>query len=61
MEVEGESGVVFAGIDEVEHVVVILNEAFDEKCGSEEGVSVEVAGIHVYEEDELQESQLACL
>ena len=56
MEVECESGVVFAGINEVEHVVVILNEAFDEKCSSEEGVSVEVAGIHVYEEDELRES-----
>ena len=61
MEVESEGGIVFAGIDEIEHIVIILNETFNEEGGSEEGVGVEVAGVHVYEEDELRESWLAWL
>ena len=47
MEVEGESGIVFAYIDEVEYVILMLNEAFDEEGGGEEGVGVEVASVHV--------------
>ena len=58
MEVKSEGGVVFASIDKVEYVVIALDKAFNEKGGSKEGVGVEVAGVHVYEEDELRESWL---
>ena len=58
MEVKSEGGVIFASIDKIEHIVIILNETFNEKGGSKEGVGVEVAGVHVYEEDELRESWL---
>ena len=47
MEVEGKSGVVFADIDEVKYVILMLNEAFNEEGGGEEGVGIEVASIHV--------------
>ena len=47
MEVEGESGVVFTDVDEVEYVILMLNEAFDEEGGGEERVGVEVASVHV--------------
>ena len=53
MEVEGKSGIILASINEIEYIVVILNKAFNEKGGGEERVSVEVASVHVYEEDEL--------
>ena len=56
MEVEGKSGVVFADVDEIEYVILMLNEAFDEKGGGKERVGVEVASVHVYEESGLQES-----
>ena len=56
MEVESEGGVVFAGINEIEHIVIVLNEVFNKKGGGEERVSVEVASVHVYERDELRES-----
>ena len=58
MEVEGKSGIVLSNIDKIEHVVIILNEAFNKKGGGEERVGVEIAGVHVYEEDELLESWL---
>ena len=47
MEVEGKGRVVLADIDEIEHIILMLNEAFDEKGGREEGVGVEVASVHV--------------
>ena len=47
MEIKSESGVVFAGIDKIEHIVIVLNEAFNEKGGGEERVGVKVAGVHV--------------
>ena len=47
MEVEGEGGVVLADVDEVEHIILMLNEAFDKEGGGEEGVVVEVASVHV--------------
>ena len=56
MEVKSEGGIVLASIDEIEDVILILNEAFNEKGGSEERVSVKVAGIHIYAKDGLQES-----
>ena len=56
MEVEGEGGVVLADVDEVEYIIFMLDKAFNEEGGGEEGVGVEVASVHVYEEDELQES-----
>ena len=52
MEVEGKGGVVFADIDEVEYIILMLNKAFNEEGGGEEGVRVEVASVHVYEEGE---------
>ena len=56
MKVEGESGIVLADIDEIEHIILMLNEAFDEEGGGEEGVVVEVASVHVYEEGGLQKA-----
>ena len=56
MKVEGKSRVVLANIDKVEYVILMLNEAFNEKGGGEERVAVEVESVHVYEKDELQES-----
>ena len=47
MEVEGEGGVIFADVDEVEYIILVLNEVFDEEGGSEERVGVEVASVHV--------------
>ena len=47
MEVEGKSGVVLADIDEIEYVILMLNEVFNEEGGGEEGVVVEVASVHV--------------
>ena len=47
MEVEGESGIVLADVDKVEHIILMLNEAFDEEGGGEERVGVEVASVHV--------------
>ena len=47
MEVEGKSGIILADVDEVEYVILMLNEAFDEEGGGEEGVGVEVASVHV--------------
>ena len=47
MEVEGESRIVLADIDEIEYVILMLNEAFDEEGGGEEGVGVKVASVHV--------------
>ena len=47
MKVEGKGGVVFADVDEVEYIILMLNEAFDKEGGSEEGVGVEVASVHV--------------
>ena len=59
MKIESKGRVVLAGIDEIEHVVIILNEMFNKKGSGKERVAVEVAGIHVYEEDGLRESWLA--
>ena len=53
---EGKGGVILANVDEIEHIVVILNKVFNKKGGSKERVGVKVAGIHVYEEDEFRES-----
>ena len=47
MEVEGKSGVILADIDEVEYVILMLNEAFDEEGGGKERVGVEIASVHV--------------
>ena len=47
MEVESKGGVILANVDEVEHVILMLDEAFNEKGGGEEGVVVEVASVHV--------------
>ena len=47
MEVEGESRVILAGVDEVKYIILMLNEAFDEKGGGEERIRVEVASVHV--------------
>ena len=47
MKVEGEGGVVFTNVDKVEYVILMLNEAFDEKGGGEERVGVKVASVHV--------------
>ena len=47
MEVEGESGVVLADVDEIEHIIFMLNKTFNEEGGGEEGVGVEVASVHV--------------
>ena len=59
MEVEGKSRVVSTGVDKIEHIVIILYETFNEEGGGEERIGVEVAGVHVYGENELQESWLA--
>ena len=61
MKVESKGRVVFADVDEVEYVILMLNEAFDEEGGGEERVGVEIASVHVYEEGGLQESYLAWL
>ena len=47
MEIEGKSGIILAGIDEVEYIILMLNEAFNEEGGGEERVGVEVASVHV--------------
>ena len=47
MKVESESGVVLADVDKVEYIILMLNEAFNEKGGGEERVGVEVASVHV--------------
>ena len=47
MEIEGKSGVVLADVDEIEYIILMLNEAFDEEGGGEERVGVEVASVHV--------------
>ena len=47
MKVEGKGGVVLANIDKVEYIILMLNEAFDEKGSGEERVVVEVASVHV--------------
>ena len=44
---EGKSGVILAGIDEVEYIILMLNEAFNEEGGGEERVGVKVASVHV--------------
>ena len=56
MKVEGKGRVILADVDEVEYIILMLNEAFNEEGGGEEGVGVEVASVHVYEEGGLQES-----
>ena len=47
MEVEGKGRIVFTDVDEVEYIILMLNEAFNEKGGGEERVGVEVASVHV--------------
>ena len=47
MKVEGEGRVVLADIDEIEYIILMLNEAFNEEGSGEERVSVEVASVHV--------------
>ena len=47
MKVESKAGVVLADINEIEYVILMLNEAFDEERGGEERVGVEVASVHV--------------
>ena len=47
MEVKGKGRIVLANIDEVEYIILMLNEAFDEKGSGEERVGVEVASVHV--------------
>ena len=47
MEVEGEGRVIFADIDEVEYIILMLDKAFDKEGGSEERVGIEVASVHV--------------
>ena len=47
MEVEGKSGIILADIDEVEYIILMLDEAFDEEGGGEERVGIEVASVHV--------------
>ena len=47
MEIEGKGGVILADVDKVEYIILILNEAFNEKGGGKEGVGVEVASVHV--------------
>ena len=47
MEVEGEGRVVLADVDEIKYIILMLNEAFNEEGGGEEGVVVEVASVHV--------------
>ena len=45
MEVKGESGIVFASVNKIEDVILILDEAFNEKGGGEERFSVTVVCI----------------
>ena len=47
MEVEGKGGVVLADVDEIEHIILMLNKAFNKEGGSEERVGVKVASVHV--------------
>ena len=47
MEVEGKGGIVLADVDEVEHIILMLDEAFNEEGGGEERVGVKVASVHV--------------
>jgi hypothetical protein len=47
LEVKGKGGVVLTLVDNVEDVVFILNEAFDEEGGGDEGFSVENRSVHV--------------
>ena len=47
MEVESKGGVVLADINEVKYIILMLNEAFDEKGSGKERVGVEVASVHV--------------
>ena len=47
MEVEGKGRVVLADVDEIEHIILMLDKTFNEKGGGEEGVIVEVASVHV--------------
>ena len=47
MEVEGKSGIILADIDEVEYIILMLDEVFDEEGGGEERVGIEVASVHV--------------
>ena len=47
MKVEGKGRVIFADIDEVEYIILMLDKAFDEEGGGEERVGVEVASVHV--------------
>ena len=47
MEVEGKGRVVLADVDEIKYIILMLNEAFNEEGGGKEGVSVEVASVHV--------------
>ena len=47
MEVEGKGRVVLADVDEIEYIILMLNEAFNEDGGGEEGVGVEIASVHV--------------
>jgi len=46
VEVEGKGGIVVAEIDEVEDVVFLLEETFDECKGVSEGGGVEEGGRH---------------
>jgi hypothetical protein len=46
LEVEGKSGVVLAMVDEIEDVIFILEEAFDEEGGGDEGFGVEDGSVH---------------
>ena len=47
MKVESEGGVVLANVDEIEYIIFMLNETFNEEGGGEERVGVEVASVHV--------------
>jgi hypothetical protein len=46
MKVEGKSGVVLTMIDEVEDVIFILEETFDEEGSSDERFGVEDGSVH---------------
>jgi hypothetical protein len=46
LEVEGKGGVVLTMINEIEDVIFVLEEAFNEEGGGDEGFSVEDGSVH---------------